>query len=119
MIGPAMAEPVTESQRAAVTAAVNPYLADPYSAVFGEMHAAKGTEGLIVCGAVNAKNRFGAYKGNAVFLVTAKEDFSNVSVGQIGESLLASVPVLSRCLDAGIVFSDEIRLPIAKAMIGQ
>jgi len=62
---------LTASQKAAVVAGVRRQLIDPYSAVVNESTIAAAREAgapvMLVCGLVNAKNKFGAYTGDTIF----------------------------------------------------
>jgi len=66
---------LTPAQREAVESGVRAGLKDPGSAIFGSMAAAAGQHGqFVVCGYVNAKNSFGGYTGDQLFIAKRVDD---------------------------------------------
>lgn len=62
----------TESEKKAAKGQVIGELKDPESARFGDIWALKSSNGKrVVCGNVNAKNSFGGYTGNKVFMLSS------------------------------------------------
>ena len=52
---------------------INEQLFDPASAQFKNLHEVDRKGGWVVCGEVNAKNRFGGYTGFRRFMMTEKD----------------------------------------------
>lgn len=88
---------LSAAERREVMRAVRARLKDPESARFGEMRAAKDSEGRItVCGYANAKNSFGGYVGMSPFSgglyhVRNRPEFVGVLIDTSGGGLLALV----------------------------
>jgi hypothetical protein len=72
--GAVAAEPSDAEAIARAKAAVAKTLKDPNSARYSDIVRKKNEVGTdYVCGKVNAKNSFGAYNGNKIFLYTLKD----------------------------------------------
>lgn len=64
------ARPQTLAEKKAVEAVVKPHLKDPNSAIFQHppLQLSGRNDGKLYCGYVNAKNSYGGYTGNTLFL---------------------------------------------------
>lgn len=66
---------LTSSQEAFILGSVKSRLKDPISAVFGDYRSTTDASGdIYVCGLVNAKNAFGAYVGDRLYLVVSRRN---------------------------------------------
>ena len=98
-------ERLAARQQDAVRASVATWLKHPASARFGEMAAARKSNGAVtVCGYVNGKNARGIYGGIAPFIgvlhgTPAKPDFVVV---EIGSTVKDRAVVASLCRESGI-----------------
>lgn len=91
----------------AVGQAVRNNLKDPYSAVLGPARARarirNGVKEIVICGYVNAKNSFGGYNGQQIYVGVysqATQRFDIVAMGD--QSPNAALMVQGSCKAAGI-----------------
>lgn len=99
--------PVTGDFAKAVDFVVRSKLKDPYSAVMGPARARgrlrNGIRELVICGYVNAKNSFGGYNGQQIYIGVYNDGlkrFDLVAMGDQSEN--ASLMIASSCSAAGI-----------------
>ena len=87
------------AQVAIVQQGVRGALRNPDSAWFGPMSAARGPDGTVVCGHVNARNRFGR-TGRTPFVGQLETDIFLVAA--IGGNEFPPEVVTRTCLDLGV-----------------
>jgi hypothetical protein len=98
---PGIPDQLTSTQVTFIQDGVRRELKDPFSAVFGELKAVRHPDNTFtVCGAVNAKNSFGGYIGDNLFIGQLK--LSTFTVKQISNSEGTLVDVFEDCKKAGV-----------------
>ena len=95
---------LTDADEVAIKAGVRTSLGNPGSAEFGDMRAARSTDGAVsVCGWVNSKNGVGRYTGNQIFIgllnVESRPSIFTLTAISTPEQQMA---ITLRCQKAGI-----------------
>jgi hypothetical protein len=97
---------LTAQDQQAIKAGVAKGMKDPESARFGEMAAARKSDGTItVCGYVNGKNSYGGYVGMSPFIGIYAREAKAFGLVDIGSSSTDRTVVGKMCRDAGIPIS--------------
>ena len=93
---------LTPDQRTVIEQAVRLQLKDPESARFGDFTAGLSSEGVTVCGIVNAKNSLGGYTGGVRFFGVLKgTTFTDVTIDSAGAD---DIPIARlRCRKVGLI----------------
>ncbi|MGO8840686.1 MAG: hypothetical protein ACLQF1_05960 [Methyloceanibacter sp.] len=104
--GTVMPYQLSDSYKATIEATVRATLKDPDSARFGAMSATKDMTGSVsVCGWVNAKNSFGGYTGDQLFIGLLNDGARPAvfTLTAIDPQQPGQWPVLFKCKHAGII----------------
>lgn len=98
---------MTPDFASAVADAVRSNLKDPNSAIMGPARAVgrvrNGVKEIVICGYVNAKNGFGGYNGQQIYIGVYSEQTQRFDIVAMGDqSPNASLMISSSCSGAGI-----------------
>lgn len=97
---------LSAEQNTAVQGAVKSRLSDPDSARFGGYALATRPTGIrLVCGWVNAKNRFGGYTGNRPYMVMLIGT-DGASLIDVGGTDATAEAILGQCAEEGVRLPD-------------